>query len=356
MFGWKKKGPQATFKQRVAEFWQWYPTVAERFFETIERGECESLADEVSEFMDQALPDMSWVFGPGENGGHSFTLSGEGHKPKQLLAEYWRSQAPELPHWTFHASRQPTTPEQLKNIAIAVGDGDQVDAESFLLKTAVDEEAQLIHLTAWHPALAELPEEHHYQILFLLLDEALGEFGVQTWLGELKIEPFEAGEATQTIATLPAFIDQVEQYHQWEKLPPLQSYALYEAPEQHDFPRGDTVVGTTCIADLVFDLLENGGRLAEDPLPGLGAEFAYVAIDGSVFPDGQQSDVRGNIEDALSDALQSEQAGRTLGGAFGAGHSYIDLLLLDGENSRRIVELTLDKLQLRGKAELRTFV
>jgi hypothetical protein len=126
-------------------------------------------------------------------------------------------------------------------------------------------------------------------------------------------------------------------------------------PNQTNSRRGDTVIGTTCIPHVIFHFLENEGRLPDDPLDGTGAQFAYVAIDGAVFPDGGQSEVRGNIEDAISDALENDLSGRTLCGAFGIGESYIDLLLLDGDNSRRIVQETLEKLQLQGQSRIESF-
>lgn len=351
----------ATFKTRVAEFWKWYPQVADRFFQTIEDGRCEDLTTEVSEFMEETLPHLAWVFGPGENGGHSFTVSGEGVVPKQLLADYWLSHAREIPNWTFYGSRQPSPPERLKDIAIGVGDQEQVDAESFLLQTSVDEEDKLIHIVAWHPAFEKLPEEHHYQILFLLLDEALGEFGVEQWLGGIEVEPIEPGDDTRTLADLPTFIEHVNEYYNWEKLPPLETRTLYQLSEDQEpdvdgSPRADTIVGQSAIPRVVFELLEHNGRLPEDPLEGTGAELVYIAIDSSVFPDGSQADVRGNIEDALEEALENEQSGRVLGGAFGVNESYIDLILFDGDNSRRIVEETLAGLQLAGRSRLESFV
>ncbi len=346
----------ATFKDRVAQFWNWYPTVAEQLFDAIENGRLGDLTSEVEEFMDNVLPGMYWVFGPGENGGHSFTVTGEGDLPKQLLAEYWHSRAIEIPNWTFHGSKQGVPLESLKGMAIQLGEQEQVDVENFLLKTCVDEESQLIDVVAWHPSLALVPDEHHMQILFLLLDEALGEFGTQTWLGEIKAQPFVADGDTRPLFELPEFIEQVNKYYQWENLSPLKSYTGYQVPEQRDTRRGDTVVGVTCVPNLVFDLLENKGRLPEDPLEGMGAEFAFLAIDGSVFPEGKQSDVRANIEDALSDALVCELSGRTLGGAFGLSESYIDLLLFDGDNSRRVVLETLKELQLHGRSRLESFV
>jgi hypothetical protein len=349
------KTRSVTFKEQVGRFWNWYSQVADRLFETIERGRCQDLVAEVSELMEETLPQLAWVFGPGEGGGHSFTVSGEGVVAKQLLAEYWQSRAPQIPNWTFYASRQPSPPEKLKSFAIRVGDEAQVDFDSLLVKTSVDEEAQVVNIVAWHPALKHVPEEHHFQILFLLLDEALGEFGTQTWLGEIHIEPIAQGKDTRPLVELPAFVRHVNEFYKWDKLPPLRSYTLYEAPEQTDARRGDTVVGTTCIPDLIFEFLENGGELPEDPLDGTGAEFAYVVIDGSVFPEGSQTDVRGNIEDALADALESELSGRTLGGAFGIDESYIDLILFDGDRSRMIVQEVLNSLQLSGRSRIEDF-
>jgi hypothetical protein len=346
----------ATFKERVTAFWDWYVQVADRFFQTIERGRCEDLVAEVGGFMDETLPHLAWVFGPGENGGHSFTVSGEGVVPMQLLAEYWCSRGPGIPNWTFYGSRQPSPPERLKDFAIRVGAHDQVDFETMLTRTAVDEEAQAIHLSAWHPAFERLPDEHHLQILFLLLDEALGEFGTEMWLGQIQVDRIVPGKDTRPLVELPAFVQQVNDYYEWDKLPPLRSYSLYEVSEQSESRRGDTVVGTTCIPNVIFEFLEHDGELPEDPLEGTGAEFAYVAVDGSVFPEGGQTEVRGNIEDALAEALESEQSGRTLGGAFGIDESYIDLILFDGERSRQIVSETLNGLQLGGRSRLESFV
>ncbi|MEK6234857.1 MAG: hypothetical protein N2C14_09105 [Planctomycetales bacterium] len=345
-----------TFKDRVTRFWDWYPEVADRFFETIQEGRCEELAPEVSEFMGTNLPGLGWVFGPGENGGHSFTVTGGGVVAMQMLAHYWRQGAPRIPNWTFHASRQPSDAEKLSDFAISLGDQEQVDMETFLLKTTVDEEAKSLHLVAWHPALEQVPDEHHFQILFLLLDEALGEFGTQTWLGEIKIEPFARDDETKRLVDLPAFLRQVNGYYQWDKPSPLETYSLYKLPNPTDARRGDTIVGTTCVPDLLFEFLEHGGKIPEDPLEGTGAEFAYLAVNGAVFPEDKQSDVRGEIEDALTAALENERGGRVLGGAFGARESYIDLLLFDGDASRQTIQRTLTARQLDGLSRIETFV
>ncbi|WP_144057992.1 hypothetical protein [Novipirellula maiorica] len=345
-----------TFKQRVTKFWQWYPTVAERFFQTIEAGKCGDLVDEVAEFCEATIPGLSWVFGPGENGGHSFTLSGEGQITKQLLAEYWLQRAPEIPKWNFHASRQATPAEFVKGFAIAVDEGKRVNVDGFQIRTHVDDERQKIDIIAWHPVLESVPKSQHFTILFLLVDEVLGEFGTQMWLGEIKIEPFTPDAYTRSLSELPEFISGVNTYHQWEKLPPLDTYTVYQLKETKSTPRGDTVVGSSLIPRLVSECIDNNGKLSENPLANTGAELIYIAIDSSIFPEGQQSDVRANIEDILTDSLAKELSGQTLGGAFGLHESYVDLLLVDGKESRRIVSETLTLLQLDNRARIESFV
>src|SRR5262245_53285343 len=72
----KRKKPVAaapSWKARVQLFWGWYAEVGPRFFKAIESGKCGDLASEVSAKVDELLPGLAWVFGPGpEKHGHSF--------------------------------------------------------------------------------------------------------------------------------------------------------------------------------------------------------------------------------------------------------------------------------------------
>lgn len=355
LFDFLKKPQTVTFKQRVTAFWDWYPQSANRLFDMIEGGRSNEIAEFTGKFMDATLPGLSWVFGPGPDG-HSFTVSGDGIISLQLLAQYWHSRATPVPRWTFHASRQAAPADRLSSLAIGLQGEAQVDIEHFLLRTSVDEELEKVNLIGWHPALEQVPEEHRLRIFFLLLDEALGEFGTEMWLGSLDVEPFEADQDTRSMAELPRFVEQAGAYYGWEKLSPVECYSVYRCGTQTDARRGDTLVGTSCIPGVILDLLENDGHLPEDPLEGTGAGFAYVAIDSSIFPEGDQSGARGEIEDALSAALESDFSGRTLGGAYGTNESYIDLLLFDGANSLKIVEQTLINRRLNRQSRIESFV
>src|SRR5258708_34593876 len=99
MFSLFKRKPAAaatelTFKVRVARFWEWYASVAERYYRVIEEKRIQELTAEVSQRVDELCERFAWVFGPGADGkGHSLTVSGEGNPHRQLLTAYWQKQA-----------------------------------------------------------------------------------------------------------------------------------------------------------------------------------------------------------------------------------------------------------------------
>src|SRR5581483_11003377 len=231
-----------TFKTRVEQFWSWYAEVSPRFFQVIEDKQCSSLAPEVSGKVDELIPGFAWVFGPGANGkGHSFTLSGEGNLHRQLLAIYWRERAPTLPGWTFYASRQPGS---ISGMGLNIGDL-KFNPIEFWLTPFVDRDEEKVDITVWHPLFDVMEERQRWTVLFLFLDEVLGEYGTQQWIGEIKLSP---GRLTDSIPLeeLGEFVNRLQLENDWKKLPPGESYSGYRCENpRNEFPRGDAVVGTT---------------------------------------------------------------------------------------------------------------
>jgi hypothetical protein len=330
---------EATFKNRVQSFWKWYGEVAPRFYQTIEAKKCPSLAAEVSAKVDEFLPGFAWVFGPGENGnGHSFTLTGEGNPHRQLLAAFWCSQAPILPGWTFYPARQPGA---IKGHKIQI-QGLTFDPVEFWLTPTIDRENEKIDLIVWHPLFVKMEERNRWTVLFLFLDEVLGEFGTQQWIGEIKLNDQRLTEAIP-LQELQPFVKKLEMQTGWKKYPPGEMWTGYSFEKTHtDFLRGDVFVGTTCHIPLINDYVRANGELL-DPLVNTGADYIFVSFTAAFLPDGKQSETRGKIEDALSQALQVESNGRLLGGAYGKVNAYIDMLLFDGgrsiETAKKILKI-----------------
>jgi hypothetical protein len=346
MFSIFKKRPDnppsaPTFKSRVESFWSWYSQVAQRFYQSIESGQCASLAPEVSNKVDELLPGFAWVFGPGAPAGHSFTVSGEGVLHRQLLALYCVSRAPQINGWTFHASRQSGP---IEGIAIDMG-GRKFDPMEFWITPAINHESKKLDVTVWHPLLINQGERERMGPLFLFLDEVLGEFGTGQWIGEIHFSDHKLVDAIP-MKELLTFVRKVESDTGWKKLPPGQEATLYRLPNPDNrFLRDDVIVGSTVNPRLINEYLRASGA-PPDPLAGTGADYVFVSFDMRILPRGGQSEARGQIEDSLDHALRKSQSGRLVGGAFGTQYAYIDLLIFDDANSLAIVEDILRQLNL----------
>ena len=342
--------PQPSFSSRVQQFWDWFPTVADEFLESAKAGTLQDLIPKYQQTMHDHLGGLSWVFGPGENDGNlSFTVTGEGRKPRQLLSHYWLSHEVPIDGWEFYSSRQASPMEDLTGIQIQVGDA-TIDADSMQVELRVDDEEERVHLKAWHPALEQLDESSRYQIMFLLLDEALGEFGTQMKLGDLS---FSQPKSPISLLELPKRLDDIWQLHGWPDASPLEEFTSYSTQTQtNQFYRADTIGGFTCLPNVISEFLGSHGRLEDDPLDGTGAAMLYVSLDNFIFssPDAMLEE-REKIEMALVEGLQGH--GMLTGAATGTDHSYIDLIVFDGDQSIANIEHTLDDLRLTDRSELR---
>lgn len=329
---------EQTFKTRTQNFWKWYAGEAPRFYQAIEDKNSATLTDELSAKVDELIPGGAWVFGPGENKkGHSLTLTGEGNLHRQFLTEYWKSQAPSIDGWTFYSSRQPSN--DISGLRLEMG-GEDFNFLEFWLSPHLDHDEEKIDITVWHPLFAKLPEKNCWTVLFLVLDEALGEIGTQTRIGQITMSDKKLTESLP-LKELSAFVATTETETGWKKYSPTEIWSGYQIKEPHDhFRRGDVIAGSSCNMKLLNEFLESEDRL-ENPLANTGADYVFVQFPTEFLPDGNQVEARGQIEDALEAALSSAKSGRNMGGAMGTRSTYIDLLLFDGVESLNIVQQVL---------------
>lgn len=318
---------QKTFRTYVTEFWEWFPTVAKQIHDELSQDNVEGIVATFPKEMSQRLPNLSWVFGRGKDGGHSLTITGEGQMGKQLLAMDWLVHAVDLPDWTFYAARQPSTRDDNDEAAIDIG-GRSLNLNEVHVAIQVDEDQERVDLTAWHPLFEEIEEEGRWQILFLFLDEVLGEYGTQMWIGAIEFE-----EPTDPIALidLPPHLNRLEDKFGWEKNSPLEEYSGYSAKDpQPNETRGDVIAGFTLFPQLVFAYASEGA-LEDDPVEGTGAQFVYLAIDASHLPEDDPLGGREEIEHVLAGELGNSAL--FFGGATGTEKSYLDILLLDANQA-----------------------
>lgn len=345
MFSFLKRKPTPTpitFNERVRAFWKWYDEIAPRFYQTIEDKKCGDLSPETSAKVDELFPGFAWVYGPGENDfGHSFTLSGEGNIHKQLLALHWLSQAPTIKGWTFYAARQPGP---IKGHVIETNEM-RFDPAEIWVTPEINGERQVVDLHIWHPSWDTIEEKQRSFVTFLFLDESLGEYGTDQWIGELKFSKDKLAKSFP-LEELAGFIATTARENDWKKYPPGESYAgLKVNIENQIFPRSDVLYQTTAVIPLIREYLNKHSEM-DDPLKAWGADYVYIAIDRGYLPKGREVDARGEIEEALEAALKAEHSGRMIGGATGTNSSYIDILIFDGKRSVEIIQQKLKELRL----------
>jgi len=333
---------EKSFKERVAEFWETFANAAPRFLATIDAHRCADLEQETSSMVDKLSPELAWVYGPGANNqGHSLTITGEGIEHRQLLARYWLSQAPEIPGWTFYASRQAGP---IKGHVIEIQDL-RIDPKEIWVTPSPDHERQKIDLTVWHHAWEHISEKTRWTIVFLFLDEALGEYGTQMWIGELTFGkdrlansfPLEelAGHVTDTVSNA-----------EWKRGLPGDEWTVFRIkPCEGRHPRWDLISLSTSTPQL-FQACMDEKETMPDLLAGAGADYVYVSIERAFFPQGAEVAKRSEVEDALDAALRGQQSGQLIGGGQGTERGYIDFLIFDGSRSLEIVRDVLKELSV----------
>jgi hypothetical protein len=343
MLSWFRRQSQPSppnYRDRVEAFWKNFSEAAPRFFQTIEDKRSPDLTEETSALVHALAPQLAWAYGPGTNGqGHSLTISGEGIEHRQLLAQRWLEGAPSLPGWTFYASRQPGP---IKGHVISMG-GNTFDPREIWVTPHLDAEAEKIDLNIWHPAWADLPNQQRWTLIFLFLDESLGEFGTQWWIGEITWSEERLRDAFP-LEELAEYVQKTSAEQNWKKHPPGESWTLFRFhSDPKPFPRGDLIILTTSVPLLLHEYMEAEGDLA-DPLEGTGADYIYVALEKGFFPQGRETEKRGELEDALDDALRPGGRGRVIGGGLGRDFGYVDLLIFDGARSLETVRSTLQNV------------
>ena len=269
---------------------------------------------------------------------------------RQLLTVYWQSRAPSLPGWTFYASRQSGS---IEGKSISIGER-KFDPKEFWITPAINPESEHIDITVWHPLFEILPERDRWTILYLFLDEVFGEYGTEQYIGKISMNNKHLGDSIP-MNELQSFANKAKDAAGWQKNIPGQTWSVFKRKEPNDrYLRDDIFVGTTCAMSLVNDYANAEGELT-DPLAGTGADYIFVSFDATILPAGKQSDARGEIEEALDEALKSALSGRLLGGAHGTKNAYIDLLIFDGADSLEIVLQVLRAKNLPRGTEIHFF-
>lgn len=165
--------------QAVAEFWRWWTQEgAAKTALAIDERSLDTWAHTLSMRIEQVDEQLAWELGPGERSRHVLVVTAEGNPQLRATARRWRRAAPAADEmWSYSDVRLPTS---------GLGwtltfDEQPLDAAS--VRVAAQRSETEIDVVLHHPAMSELAEPARDNAAFLLLDSALGEAAVETWIG-----------------------------------------------------------------------------------------------------------------------------------------------------------------------------
>jgi hypothetical protein len=179
-------------------FWKWFQSNENSLFD-FEKDQ-ERVFDRLGGEMRKINPNLTFEFGPKENGIQEFIISADGIKEAFPEVERLYAAAPSLPRWKFAKFRPRRTPLDITYQGVTVR------AASVVVE--VKAAGQMADLTVFIPGYTQSAHQTYVAITFLLLDEALGEYDVETRIGRVNVESAPESETqTCSLEDLPRTVD-----------------------------------------------------------------------------------------------------------------------------------------------------
>jgi hypothetical protein len=339
------------FRERVTRFHAALEESGAAIRAAFERSEPEAAAPAVQRAVGMLGPDLAWRLCPGREPERlGLALSAEGNRHLRLLTGWAVDQQDEAGGLDLFPSK-PASP--LDGDWVLGIQGHRLDAEEFRATAQIDPAHGAVDVCLHHPGFAECDERTRSWAALLWLDEALGEDLVMRGVGTVETSTEPAGddavEAAQLVARVRALIQEAggdpdqgpNRAHHMVRIPE-------DSAREGKF-RADARFGTTRFLPVLGLWLED---TAEDPLVPHGAGYACVGFPLDRLEEGHAADQRGEVEDAIEEALATRGAGCVLGGMFGPHRAYIDILAVDVDRAEDAVRAALAGSPRVAEAEL----
>lgn len=180
------------------DFWWWFQANQEKLFD-FERDQ-ERIFDRLAAEMHKVDSNLTFEIGPKKNGQREFIISADGIRDAFPKVAALYAAAPALPNWIivkFRPRREP--------FDIHFGDHTiQAGTVSVILQP----QGEKVGLTMIIPGYNTIEHDTYATIGYLFLDQALGEFDVETRVGEIQFQsPSSHRPGTTSLRELPTAFD-----------------------------------------------------------------------------------------------------------------------------------------------------
>jgi hypothetical protein len=173
------------FASTEEAFWKWFAANEQRLF-TFETDQ-EATFDALAEQLRRVNDDLTFEFGPVENGKREFVISAGGIQAAFPAVEALYGKAPALPHWIWVKFRPRRFPINDMNVG-----GKKVRADDVRYLLAQD--GDKVGIVLFFDGYNEREKGTFDQMGYLFLDEALGEYAVETQVGFIEFQSRQSGD------------------------------------------------------------------------------------------------------------------------------------------------------------------
>jgi len=192
---WSKQSPSDE-----GTFWAWFESHQDELLK-VQTGH-EEICSQLEAQLKHVNSSLVFEFGPDKNGRREFTISADGNRDAFPAVEALYAAAPVLPRWKILKFRQRREPVDISFKGIKV----EADSVTVGVKKAGDRADVIIYI----PDAPEDDRDIYGNIAFLMLDQALGEYDVETRIGRVTVMPrSRSAGKTYSLKQLPKVIDRM---------------------------------------------------------------------------------------------------------------------------------------------------
>jgi hypothetical protein len=303
----------------IAQFWSWWAGYRGDVVKAVEENRTDDVLRMLQEPVTAIDARLNWEVTGGRSKRFALVVSSAGEPELRAVAERWLLAAPDDPEVEFLSTRR-RDPEFLESGVQKVDDYDFAMSE-LVAGVRADMSAGKVHVVVHHPLFTLIDQDHRLHVAFLGLDAALGEEGVQRWIGSIEVSVDVPLDAIH----LAALNDVVEQLRspgggEWAAMegrgPRGPVFAIVRrAASRHTHPLVDTHVAVV----LGYDTAGNG--MPADPSISNEVEELEAVVMAAFGGDGPHA----------------VHVGHITGGGQVVAHFYVDSLEVDPEKVRPLL-------------------
>jgi hypothetical protein len=183
---------------REESFWHWFQKNEDALFHFEQ--DREGIFSGLTSEMHKVNPSLTFEFGPEVDNRREFTISADGIKQAFPEVEALYAAAPSLPRWKFIKFRQRHALSEISYKGITV------KPQSVALRVVPG--GAVVDITVFMKGYTQAAQETYTGIAFLFLDQALGEYDVETRVGQIRVDSISKAPAqTSSLQDLPTTVD-----------------------------------------------------------------------------------------------------------------------------------------------------